>query len=70
MNNLEEKYDIEEYDYHQLCFLLKLSPESLLYTSDIFNDMGGFDNQKIKLIINAFSLIINLDYFPSLTTNT
>ena len=48
-----EKYDIEEYDYHQLCFLLKLSPESLLYTSDIFNDMGGFDNQKIKPFLKA-----------------
>ena len=42
-----------EYDYHQLCFLLKISPESLLYTSDIFNDMSGFDNQKIKIFLKA-----------------
>lgn len=48
-----EEYDIEEYDYHQLCFLLKTSPESLLYTSDIFNDMSGFDNQKIKVFLKA-----------------
>lgn len=48
-----EEYDIEEYDYHQLCFLLKTSPESLLYTSDIFNDMSGFDNQKIKTFLKA-----------------
>ena len=48
-----EEYDIEEYDYHQLCFLLKTSPESLLYTSDIFNDMSGFDNQKIKIFLKA-----------------
>lgn len=48
-----EKYDVEEYNYHQLCFLLKMSPESLLYTSDIFNSMSGFDNQKIKIFLKA-----------------
>ena len=48
-----ETYDIREYDYHQLCFLLKTSPESLLYTSDIFNDMSRFYNQKIKTFLKA-----------------
>ena len=48
-----ERYDVEEYNYHQLCFLLKMSPESLLYTSDIFNSMSGFDNQNIKIFLKA-----------------
>lgn len=42
------KYDVKSYDYHQLFFLLKLAPESLLYTSYIFNNMNSFDNNCIK----------------------
>lgn len=42
------KYDIRSYDYHQLFFLLKLAPETLLYTSYIFNIMNSFDNNSIK----------------------
>ena len=42
------EYTIKSYDYHQLCFLLSLAPESLLYTSHIFNSMNSFDNEMIK----------------------
>lgn len=42
-----EKYQVKSYDYHQLCFLLKLSPESLLYTVDRFSDMSKFDHNKL-----------------------
>lgn len=41
-------YIIKGYDYHQLCFLLKLSPEALLYTSYIFNNMLYFNLRNIK----------------------
>lgn len=41
-------YDVKTYDYHQLSFLLKLAPETLLYTSYIFNNMRSFDNNSIK----------------------
>lgn len=46
-------YYVEEYDYHQLCFLLKTSPESLLYTSDIFAKMRQFDNNQMKIFLRA-----------------
>jgi len=41
------KYKINNYDYHQLCFLFKYSPEVLLYCIDRFNDMPGFNKQKV-----------------------
>ncbi|MCG3795980.1 hypothetical protein CON78_26160 [Bacillus toyonensis] len=42
-----EQYQVKEYDYHQLCFLLSLSPETMLFTVDKFNDMSNFDNNKL-----------------------
>lgn len=42
------EYTIKSYDYHQLCILLSLAPESLLYTSHIFNSMNSFDNEMIR----------------------
>lgn len=42
-----EKYKVKNYDYHQLCFLFKYSPESLLYSIDKFNEMTGFDKDKV-----------------------
>ena len=42
-----EKFQVKDYDYHQLCFLLKLSPESLLFTADRFSNMNNFDNNKL-----------------------
>lgn len=42
-----EQFQVKEYDYHQLCFLLKYSPESMLYAIDKFADMEAFDNQKL-----------------------
>lgn len=47
------QYTVKDYDYHQLCFLLKLSPESLLYTCTIFKDMEAFDPNKIKPFLHA-----------------
>lgn len=42
-----EKYQIKNYDYHQLCFLFKYSPEVLLYCIDKFNDMTRFNKLKV-----------------------
>lgn len=47
-----EKLDLEEfkvmnYDYHQLCFILKFSPESMLYSVDKFNAMSNFENNRL-----------------------
>ena len=42
-----EKFQVKKYDYHQLCFLLKYSPESMLYSTDRFADMETFDNQNM-----------------------
>lgn len=42
-----ENFQVKDYDYHQLCFLLKFSPESMLYSIDKFADMEAFENQNL-----------------------
>ncbi|KAB2488382.1 RNA-dependent RNA polymerase family protein [Priestia endophytica] len=42
-----EKYQVKNYDYHQLCFLLNLSPETMLYTVDKFKNMSNFNANKL-----------------------
>lgn len=42
-----EKYQVKEYDYHQLCFIMKYSPESMIYLADRFSAMDNFDKQKL-----------------------
>jgi hypothetical protein len=42
-----EKFKVKKYDYHQLCFILKYSPEAMLYVVDKFNAMSSFENQKL-----------------------
>jgi hypothetical protein len=43
-----EKYLINDYDYHQLCFILNFSPEALLYSIDKFKAMERFDKDKVE----------------------
>ncbi|NFL56933.1 hypothetical protein FDB79_15480 [Clostridium botulinum] len=43
-----KKYQIKNYDYHQLCFILKFSPESMLYAVDKFITMDEFDRNKVE----------------------
>lgn len=43
-----EKYQVKDYDYHQFCFLLNLSPESMLYTADKFSAMSRFDKDNVQ----------------------
>lgn len=43
-----ENYKIKEYDYHQLCFIMKYSPESMLYSIDRFSEMQSFNNNNVK----------------------
>ena len=42
------EYKVSPYDYHQLCFLFKYSPEVLLYCIDKFDEMSLFDKNKVK----------------------
>jgi len=39
------KYKVKDYDYHQLCFIMKFSPEVMLYISKSFKDMREFNSQ-------------------------
>ena len=43
-----EKFITKEYDYHQLCYIFRTSPESLLYCIDKFRYMNNFDKNKVK----------------------
>ncbi|MGL4451788.1 MAG: hypothetical protein ACRCTZ_11415 [Sarcina sp.] len=43
-----DKYQIRNYDYHQLCFLFKTTPECLLYSIDKFLELDEFNKEKIK----------------------
>ncbi|MDA8222650.1 MAG: hypothetical protein M0Z35_13360 [Desulfitobacterium hafniense] len=41
------KFQVKNYDYHQLCFIFKFSPETMLYAIDKFSTMNNFDNSKL-----------------------
>ncbi|WP_124041418.1 hypothetical protein [Clostridium perfringens] len=43
-----DKYQVKNYDYHQLCFIFKYSPEAMLYSIDKFSKMDKFVKQKVK----------------------
>ncbi|WP_455543051.1 hypothetical protein [Intestinibacter sp.] len=47
------EYIIRKYDYHQLCYLLKTAPESLLYISHKFNNMSSFEKSYIKKFLTS-----------------
>ncbi|WP_252243425.1 MULTISPECIES: hypothetical protein [unclassified Clostridium] len=42
-----EKFKVKIYDYHQLCFLMKFTPECMLYLIDRLDEMSDFDNDKL-----------------------
>lgn len=42
-----EKFKIKTYDYHQLCFLMKFTPECMLYLIGRLNEMSDFDNNEL-----------------------
>lgn len=42
------KFIMKEYDYHQLCYIFRTSPECLLYCIDKFVYMSDFDKLKVK----------------------
>jgi len=48
-----DKFQIKNYDYHQLCFIFKSSPEVLLYTINKFNNMSRFDKSKIEKFLTV-----------------
>ena len=38
---------MEDYDYHQLCFIFKFSSESMLYAIDKFNEIDDFSSNEL-----------------------
>lgn len=42
------KFNVKDYDYHQLCFIFRTSPEAMLYSIDRFKDMSGFEMGRLK----------------------
>ncbi|MEW9946579.1 hypothetical protein AB2T78_20735 [Clostridium butyricum] len=42
-----DKYQVKNYDYHQLCFIFKFSPEAMIYAIDKFNVMNDFDKNRL-----------------------
>jgi hypothetical protein len=42
------KFEFRDYDYHQLCFLFRTSPEALLYSIDVLQNISNFDKSNIK----------------------
>lgn len=42
-----EKFQVKEYDYHQLCFLMNFSPEAMLYSVDRLAEMKAFKKEKL-----------------------
>ncbi|MPN02963.1 hypothetical protein SDC9_150184 [bioreactor metagenome] len=45
-------YKIRDYDYHQLCFLFKVCPEALIYSTDKFSEMSSFSREKVHDFFN------------------
>lgn len=43
-----DKYELREYDYHELCYLYRTSPEALLYSIDLIRQIPNFDVNKMK----------------------
>lgn len=48
-----DKFQVKPYDYHQLSFLLKFCPESMLYSVDRFTEMESFDNHKLHRFLKV-----------------
>ena len=42
-----DKYEMKDYDYHQLCFIFKFSSESMLYAIDKFNEIDDFSSNEL-----------------------
>lgn len=59
-----ENFQVKKYDYHQLCFIMKYSPEAMLYMADRFSEMESFENQKIHKFFDVrFGESIRNDYY-------
>lgn len=43
-----DKYELKDYDYHELCYLFRTSPEALLYSIDLIRQISNFDLERMK----------------------
>lgn len=42
------EYELTDYEYHELCYLYRTSPEALLYSIELIKQLPDFDSEKIK----------------------
>lgn len=42
------KYELKDYDYHELCYLYRTSPEALLYSINLIRQIPNFDVDRMK----------------------
>ena len=42
------KYELKDYDYHELCYLYRTSPEALLYSINLIQQIPNFDVNKMR----------------------
>lgn len=56
------KYEFKDYDYHQLCYLFRLCPETLLYSMDKVCEVSNFSAQ-------SFEKFFRIRYKESLKTS-
>lgn len=43
-----DKYELKDYDYHELCYLYRTSPEALLYSINLIQLIPNFDVNRMK----------------------
>lgn len=42
------QYELRDYDYHELCYLYRTSPEALLYSIDLIKKIPNFDKTRMR----------------------
>ncbi|MBU3114117.1 hypothetical protein [Clostridium lacusfryxellense] len=48
-----KKYAFEEFNYHQLCYIFKFSPETMLYSINHFKYLDYFSGEKFKKFLRV-----------------
>lgn len=53
INKKLANYALRDYDYHELCYLYKVSPEALLYSIGLIKQIPNFDVDKMKKFLEV-----------------
>lgn len=51
--NKIDNYELKDYDYHELCYLYRTSPEALLYSIELIQQIPKFDVSKMKKFLEV-----------------